>query len=90
MTRWTSAASLMTKNPKHLAVLNAAAEKAGWDKPLPRGPMFRGIAQNYGFGSYTAAVAEVSVQDGQLKMHRIVAATDPGLRREPRPDRRAG
>ena len=69
--------ALMTKNPKHLAVLNAAAEKAGWGKPLPAGH-FRGIAQNYGFGSYTAAVAEVSVQDGQLKMHRIVAATDPG------------
>ncbi|KQU67099.1 MULTISPECIES: molybdopterin cofactor-binding domain-containing protein [unclassified Rhizobacter] len=69
---------LMAKHPKHLAVLNAAAERAGWGKPLPRG-VFRGIAQTMGFGSYVAAVAEVSVdKDGKLKVHRIVAATDPG------------
>jgi isoquinoline 1-oxidoreductase beta subunit len=52
--------SLLAKNPKHLAVLNAAAEKAEYDKPLPAG-VFRGICQNMGFGSYTAAVAEVTV-----------------------------
>jgi isoquinoline 1-oxidoreductase beta subunit len=70
--------ALMAKNPKHLAVLNACAEKAGWGKPLPAG-VYRGICQNMGFGSYTAAVAEVSVSDeGTLKIHRIVAATDPG------------
>ena len=70
--------ALMTKNPKHLAVLNATAAKAGWGTPLPAG-MFRGIAQNYGYGSYTAAVAEVSVsQKGELKIHRIVAGTDCG------------
>jgi isoquinoline 1-oxidoreductase beta subunit len=70
--------SLMTKNPKHLAVLNAVAERAGWGTPLPKG-VFRGIAQNCGFGSYTAAVAEVSVTPkGDLTIHRIVAATDPG------------
>jgi isoquinoline 1-oxidoreductase beta subunit len=70
--------SILTKNPKHLAVLNAAAEKAEWGKKLPPG-VFRGICQNNGFGSYTAAVAEVSVsKDGKLKIHRIVAATDPG------------
>ncbi|BBK42254.1 aldehyde dehydrogenase [Allostella vacuolata] len=68
---------LLAKNPKHLAVLEAAAKKAEYDKPLPAG-IFRGICQNYGFGSYTAAVAEVSVTDGKLKMHRIVAATDCG------------
>jgi isoquinoline 1-oxidoreductase beta subunit len=69
---------LMAKHPKHLAVLNAAAERAGWGKPLPPG-VFRGIAQTHGFGSYVAAVAEVSVsKDGALKIHRIVAATDPG------------
>jgi len=69
---------LMAKHPKHLAVLNAAAERAGWGKPLPAG-MHRGIAQTMGFGSYVAAVAEVSVsKDGVLKVHRIVAATDPG------------
>ena len=69
---------LMAKHPKHLAVLNAAAERAGWGKPLPAG-VHRGIAQTHGFGSYVAAVAEVSVsKDGVLKIHRIVAATDPG------------
>ncbi len=70
--------AMFTKSPKHLAVLNAAAEKAGWGTPLPTG-VFRGICQNYGYGSYTAAVAEVSVSSkGELKVHRIVAATDPG------------
>ena len=70
--------AMLTKSPKHLAVLNAAAEKAGWGTPLPTG-VFRGICQNYGYGSYTAAVAEVSVSPkGELKVHRIVAATDPG------------
>jgi isoquinoline 1-oxidoreductase beta subunit len=69
---------LMVNHPKHLAVLNAAAEKAGYDKPLPKG-VFRGIAQTMGFGSYVAACAEVSVSDeGVLKIHRLVAATDPG------------
>lgn len=69
---------LMKNHPKHLAVLNAAAEKAGWGKPLPAG-VFRGICQTMGFGAYVAAVAEVSVaDDGKLKIHRIVAATDPG------------
>jgi isoquinoline 1-oxidoreductase subunit beta len=69
---------LMAKHPKHLAVLNAVAERAGWGKPLPKG-VYRGIAQGMGFGSYVAAVAEVSVSDaGKLKIHRIVAATDPG------------
>ncbi|XLZ69029.1 molybdopterin cofactor-binding domain-containing protein [Massilia sp. SR12] len=69
---------LMKDSPKHLAVLNAAAEKAGWGKPLKKG-VYRGIAQTMGFGSYVAAVAEVSVnKDGKLKIHRIVAATDPG------------
>ena len=69
---------LMAKNPRHLAVLTATAERAGWGKPLPDG-VFRGIAQNYGYGSYTAAVAEVSVSPkGELTIHRIVAGTDPG------------
>lgn len=69
---------LMANHPKHLAVLNAVAEKAGWDKPLPAG-IHRGICQTMGFGSYVAAVAEVSVdKKGKLTIHRIVAATDPG------------
>lgn len=68
---------LMANHPKHLAVLNAVAEKVGWDKPAPQG-IHRGLAQTMGFGSYVAACAEVSVTDGKLKIHRIVAATDPG------------
>ncbi len=70
--------TLLAKSPRHLAVLNAAAERAGWGTPLPAG-IFRGISQNCGFGSYTAAVAEVSVtKKGELTIHRIVAATDCG------------
>lgn len=69
---------LMKNHPKHLAVLNAVAERAGWGQKLPDG-VFRGICQTMGFGSYVAAVAEVSVSpEGKLTIHRIVAATDPG------------
>ncbi len=69
---------LMADHPKHLAVLNAVAEKAGWGSPAPEG-VHRGLAQTMGFGSYVAACAEVSVSDeGRLRIHRIVAATDPG------------
>ena len=70
--------TLLAKNPKQLAVLNAACAKAEYDKPLPAG-IFRGICQYTGFGSYTASVAEVSVSaKGELKIHRIVASTDCG------------
>jgi isoquinoline 1-oxidoreductase beta subunit len=69
---------LMARNPKNLAVLNAVAEKIGWDKPAPQG-VYRGLAQHMGYGSYVAAAAEISVTDGaKIKVHRIVAATDPG------------
>ena len=69
---------LMANHPKHLAVLNAAAQGGDWGKPAPKG-VFRGLAQCMGFGSYVAACAEVSVSDdGVLKVHRIVAATDCG------------
>ncbi|MFO0113900.1 MAG: molybdopterin cofactor-binding domain-containing protein [Betaproteobacteria bacterium] len=69
---------LMTKYPKHQAVLEAVAKHVGWDKPAPAG-VFRGLAQTHGFGSYVAACAEVSVsKEGALKVHRIVAATDCG------------
>ena len=70
--------ALMKEHPKHLAVLNAAAEKAGWGKPLPAG-VYRGLAQFMGYGSYSAAVAEVSVSpQGKLKVHRIVVAVNSG------------
>ena len=69
---------LMAKHPKHLAVLNAVADRAGWGKPAPTG-VYRGLAQMMSFGSYVAACAEVSVTGGdKVKVHRIVAATDPG------------
>src|SRR5918999_3511574 len=69
--------ALMKQHPKHLGVLNAAAEKAGWGKPLPRG-VYRGIAQHMGYGSYSAAVAEVSMVAGKVKVHRLVLALDCG------------
>ena len=69
---------LMTKHPKHLAVLNAVADRAGWGKPAPQG-VYRGLAQMMAFNSYVAACAEISVSGGdKVKVHRIVCATDPG------------
>jgi isoquinoline 1-oxidoreductase subunit beta len=69
---------LMAKNPKNLAVLNAVAEKIGWDKPAPQG-VYRGLAHLHAYGSYVAGAAEISVTGGnKIKVLRIVAATDPG------------
>jgi len=73
---------LLANSPKFLAVLNAAAERAGYGKPAPDvngQKVFRGLCVTHGFGAYVAACAEVSVsKEGVLKVHRIVAATDPG------------
>jgi isoquinoline 1-oxidoreductase beta subunit len=70
--------ALMKDYPKHLAVLNAAAEKGDWGKPLSPG-VHRGIAQFMGYGSYSAATAEVSVSpQGKLKIHRMVLALNCG------------
>jgi isoquinoline 1-oxidoreductase subunit beta len=70
--------ALMKEHPKHLAVLNAAAEKGDWGKPLPPG-VHRGIAQFMGYGSYSAAVSEVSVSpQGKLRVHRVVLAVNCG------------
>ena len=69
---------LMGKHPKHLAALNAVADRAGWGKPAPQG-VYRGLAQMMAFGSYVAACAEVSVTGGdKVKVRRIICATDPG------------
>lgn len=69
---------LMVNHPKSLAVLNAVAEKSGWGKPASEN-IHRGLAVVNTFGSYVAACAEVSVNtQGKLKIHRIIAATDPG------------
>jgi isoquinoline 1-oxidoreductase beta subunit len=69
--------ALMGNHPKHLGVLNAAAEKGDWGKPLPPG-IHRGVAQFMGYGSYVAAVAEVSVRGDNVKVHRMVLATNCG------------
>ena len=65
-------------HPRHLAALNLAAEKADWGKPLPKG-MYRGVAVHESFGSFVAQVAEVSVNKGVVKVHRMVCAIDCGL-----------
>jgi isoquinoline 1-oxidoreductase subunit beta len=69
---------LLGKSPRHKAVLELAAEKSGWGKPLPAG-RFRGIAVMDAFGSYLAQVTEVSVDArGAVKVHRIVCTVDTG------------
>ncbi len=68
---------LLEKSPRLLAVLELAAEKAGWGKPLPAGHG-RGIALVNNIGSFTAQMAEVSVKQGKVKVHRVVCAVDCG------------
>jgi len=70
--------ALLKGHPRHLAALNLAAEKAEWGKPLPKG-VSRGIAVHESFGSFVAQVAEVSVDQGTVKVHRMVCAIDCGL-----------
>ena len=67
----------LAKSPKHLAVLDAVAEKIGWGAPAPE-KIYRGVAVFMAFGSYVAAAAEISVDNNKIKLHRIIAATDPG------------
>jgi isoquinoline 1-oxidoreductase subunit beta len=69
--------AMLKAGDKNRLVLEAAARVAGWGNPLPAG-VYRGIAQSDGFGSYTAMVAEVSVNEGKLKVHRVVSAIDSG------------
>ncbi|HEY2244315.1 MAG TPA: molybdopterin cofactor-binding domain-containing protein [Xanthobacteraceae bacterium] len=68
---------LLTNSPRNLAVLDAAARHAGWNAPPPQG-VFRGIALNEACGSYCAQVVEASVKNGEVRVHRVVAAIDPG------------
>jgi isoquinoline 1-oxidoreductase beta subunit len=70
---------LLDKAPRHLGVLELAAQKAGWDKPLPAG-RYRGIAVLFAFESYGAQVVEISVNRSAraLKVHRVVCAVDVG------------
>lgn len=70
---------LLQDQPRHLQVLELAAKKAGWGKPLKAGRA-QGIAMRHSFGSYVAQVAEVSLtQDNQVKVHRVVCAVDCGI-----------
>jgi len=69
--------AVMQSHPKHLGVLNAAAQKANWDKPLPTGT-YRGVAQFMGYASYSACVAEVSVEGNIVHIKRLVFALNSG------------
>jgi isoquinoline 1-oxidoreductase beta subunit len=69
--------TLLKDHPRHLAALNLAAEKFGWNKPLAKG-RGKGIAVHESFGSYVAQAAEVSVEGGRIRVHRVVCAIDCG------------
>lgn len=70
--------ALLENHPRHLGVLNLAVEKAGWGRRPPRGRA-RGVAVHESFGSFVAQVAEVSVEDGRIHVHRVVCAVDCGI-----------
>jgi isoquinoline 1-oxidoreductase beta subunit len=70
---------LLAQHPRHLGVLQLAAEKAGWGSELPKG-WGRGVAVHESFNSFVAQIAEVSVQDnGSFRVERVVCAVDCGL-----------
>jgi isoquinoline 1-oxidoreductase beta subunit len=70
--------ALLAKSPKDLGILEATAKAAGWGKALAAG-VFRGIAQTEAYGSYTSAVAELSVdKNGEVTVQRLVLGIDPG------------
>jgi isoquinoline 1-oxidoreductase beta subunit len=69
---------LLAGHPRHLGVLNLAAEKSGWGGPLPTGRA-RGVAVHESFGSFVAQVAEVSIVDGKIRVHRVTCAVDCGI-----------
>ncbi|MCL5023388.1 MAG: xanthine dehydrogenase family protein molybdopterin-binding subunit [Nitrospirae bacterium] len=72
--------NLLKNHPRPRRVLEVAAEKAGWSRPLSGGAEGKGIAQVFSFGTYVAQVAEVSVdrEDGIIRVHRVVCAVDCG------------
>lgn len=74
---------LLTEHPRHLRVLDAAAEASSWGSPAPEGRA-RGIAVVESFGSFVAEVAEVSVENGQPRVHRVWCAVDCGTVINPR------
>jgi isoquinoline 1-oxidoreductase beta subunit len=70
--------AMLKDHPRHLGVLNLAVEKAGWGTPPPKGRA-RGVAVHESFGSFAAQVAEVSVDAGRIRVHRVVCAIDCGV-----------
>jgi isoquinoline 1-oxidoreductase beta subunit len=70
--------NLLAKHPRHKAVLEAAAQKAGWGKPLAAGRT-RGIAVHESFNTYVAQVAEVSRRGDEFRLERVVCAVDCGI-----------
>jgi len=70
--------TLLADHPRQLGVLELAAEKAKWGSPLPAGQA-RGVAIHESFGSFVAEVAEVSVEDDRIRVHRVVCAVDCGV-----------
>ena len=69
---------LLKASPRHLGALELACAKAGWATPPPAG-RFRGMAVHQSFESYVAQVAEVSVDKGKIRVHRVVCAIDCGV-----------
>ncbi|MBX2802801.1 MAG: xanthine dehydrogenase family protein molybdopterin-binding subunit [Myxococcales bacterium] len=69
--------ALLAAHPRHVAVLKTAAERAGWGTPLPEGRA-RGVAVHHSFDSVVAQVVEVSIDEGQVRVHRVVCAVDCG------------
>jgi isoquinoline 1-oxidoreductase subunit beta len=70
--------AMMKDSPRHAGVLRLAAEKAGWGQPLPAG-RFRGVALAESFNTFVAQIAEVSIERGQPKVHRVICAVDCGV-----------
>jgi isoquinoline 1-oxidoreductase beta subunit len=70
--------AMLGQSPRHAAVLRLAAEKAGWNQPLPAG-RFRGVALAESFDTIVAQIAEISVRDGRVKVEKVVCALDCGI-----------
>ncbi|WP_028022509.1 xanthine dehydrogenase family protein molybdopterin-binding subunit [Enterovibrio calviensis] len=70
--------ALLKNHPRHLGVLKLAAEKSGWGTPLPKG-RGRGVAVHESFNSFVAQVVEVTVENGQIQVDRVVCAVDCGV-----------
>lgn len=69
---------LLKEHPRHAGVLKLAAEKAGWESPAPEG-RFRGLAVHESFNSVVAHIAEVSMENGEPKVHKVTVAVDCGI-----------